>query len=174
MGLLTARQYFNAGDASETNLRNGINDLWNEVEWDWFRQNGKNVLYWNWSPNSGWSVNVPIQGWNECLVTYVLAASSNTHAIPKAVYDSGFARNGAIKNNNSYYGYTLPLGESYGGPLFFEHYSFLGIDPHGLSDTYADYQTQTVNHTKINYEYCRANPKQYFGYSDSSWGLTAR
>ena len=173
MGLLTARQYFNAADAAETNLRNDINDLWDEVEWDWFRQNGKNVLYWNWSPNSGWAVNVPIQGWNESLITYVLAASSNTHAIPKAVYDSGFARNGAMKNNNSYYGYTLPLGESYGGPLFFEHYSFLGIDPNALSDTYADYQTQTLNHTKINYEYCRANPKQYFGYSDSCWGLTA-
>jgi hypothetical protein len=173
MGLLTARQYFNASDASETNLRSDINDLWSEVEWDWFRQNGKNVLYWNWSPNSGWVVNVPIQGWNESLVTYVLAASSTTYAIPKAVYDSGFARNGGMKNNSSYYGYTLPLGESYGGPLFFEHYSFLGIDPNALSDTYADYQTQTLNHTRINYEYCRANPKQYFGYSDSCWGLTA-
>ena len=173
MGLLTARQYFNATGAAETNLRNDINDLWNEVEWDWFRQNGNNVLYWNWSSNSGWAVNVPIQGWNESLVTYVLAASSNTHAIPKSVYDSGFARNGGIKNNNNYYGYTLPLGESYGGPLFFEHYSFLGIDPNALSDTYADYQTQTGNHTKINYEYCKANPKQYFGYSDSCWGLTA-
>jgi len=173
MGLLTARQYFNGGGASETNLRNDINNLWNGVEWDWFRQNGRNVLYWNWSPNAGWAVNVPIQGWNECLITYVLAASSTTHAIPKAVYDSGFARNGAMKNGNTYYGYTLPLGEPNGGPLFFEHYSFLGIDPNGLSDTYANYQTQTLDHTKINYEYCRANPKRYFGYSDSCWGLTA-
>jgi len=173
MGLLTARQYFNGGGTSETNLRNDINGLWNGVEWDWFRQNGRNVLYWNWSPNAGWAVNVPIQGWNECLITYVLAASSTTHAIPKAVYDSGFARNGAMKNGNTYYGYTLPLGEPNGGPLFFEHYSFLGIDPNGLSDTYANYQTQTLDHTKINYEYCRANPKRYFGYSDSCWGLTA-
>jgi hypothetical protein len=173
MGLLTARQYLNATDAAEINLRNEINDLWNAVEWDGFRQDGKSVLYWNWSPNSGWAVNVPIQGWNESLVTYVLAASSNTHAIPKTVYDSGFARNGGMKNNNSYYGYILPLGESYGGPLFFEHYSFLGIDPNALNDTYADYQTQTLNHTKINYEYCKADPKQYFGYSDSCWGLSA-
>ena len=173
MGLLTARQYFNGAGALETNLRNDINELWNAVEWDWFRQNEKNVLYWNWSPNSGWAVNVPIQGWNECLITYVLAASSATHAIPKAVYDSGFARNGAMKNGNTYYGYTLPLGEPNGGPLFFEHYSFLGIDPTGLSDTYANYQTQTLDHAKINYEYCKANPKRYFGYSDSCWGLTA-
>ncbi|HET9824612.1 MAG TPA: glucoamylase family protein [Chitinophagaceae bacterium] len=173
MGLLTARQYFDGAGAAETNLRNDINALWMAVEWDWFRQNGKNVLYWNWSPNFGWAVNVPIQGWNETLITYVLAASSPSHAIPKAVYDSGFARNGAERNGNNYYGYTLPLGEAYGGPLFFEHYSFLGINPNGLIDAYANYQSQTVNHTKINYEYCKANPKQYFGYSDSCWGLTA-
>ena len=173
MGLLTARQYFDAADTSEIKLRADINDIWNQVEWDWFRQNGQDVLYWTWSPNSRWGVNVPVQGWNESLITYVLAASSGAQAIPKIVYDNGFARNGAMLNNSTYYGYTLPLGEPYGGPLFVEHYSFLGIDPHSLRDSYADYQTQTLNHTRINYEYCRANPKQYFGYSDSCWGLTA-
>jgi hypothetical protein len=173
MGLLATRQYFNGVDAAETNLRADINTLWSGVDWDWFRQGGKKVLYWNWSPDQGWAVNFPVQGWNETLITYVLAASSTTHAIPKPVYDSGFARNGAMVNNSSYYGFTLPLGEALGGPLFFEHYSFLGINPNGLTDAYASYQTQTLNHTKINYEYCKANPKQYFGYSDSCWGLTA-
>ncbi|MDP4262765.1 MAG: glucoamylase family protein [Bacteroidota bacterium] len=173
MGLLTARQYFDGADAGETALRSDINTLWNGVEWDWFRQNGKKVLYWNWSPDYGWAVNVPVQGWNECLITYVLAASSTTHGISKAVYDSGYARNGAMVNNNSYYGYVLPLGQPSGGPLFFEHYSFLGIKPSGLNDAYANYQTQTTNHTLINYTYCKNNPGGYFGYSDSVWGLTA-
>ncbi len=173
MGLLTARQFFNDAGAAETNLRSDINSLWNTVEWDWFRQNGKNVLYWNWSPNYGWAVNVPVQGWNETLITYVLAASSTTHGIPKTVYDSGFARNGAMRNNNTYYSYNLPLGPAFGGPLFFEHYSFLGINPNGLNDAYANYQTQTINHTKINYEYCKANPLTYFGFSNLCWGLTS-
>jgi hypothetical protein len=173
MGLLTARQFFNGADVAETSLRNDINTLWQGVEWDWFRQNGKKVLYWNWSPNSGFAVNVPIQGWNECLITYVLAASSPTHSIPKAVYDSGYARNGAMANNNNYYGYQLPLGPVLGGPLFFEHYSFLGINPNSLTDSYANYTTQTKNHTLINYSYCVSNPKGWFGYSDSCWGLTA-
>ena len=173
MGLLTARQFFNGSDPAETTLRNDINTLWNRVEWDWFRQNGKKVLYWNWSPNSGFAVNVPVQGWNETLITYVLAASSPTHSIPKTVYDSGFARNGAMINNANYYGYQLPLGPPGGGPLFFEHYSFLGIDPNGLTDAYANYTTQTKNHTLINYSYCVSNPKGWYGYSDSCWGLTA-
>jgi hypothetical protein len=172
MGLLCARQFFNGADAAETTLRNDINTLYNRVDWDFFRQ-GKKVLYWNWSPDYGFAVNVPVQGWNETLITYVMAASSTTHAITKPVYDSGFARNGAMKNGNSFYGYQLPLGENSGGPLFFEHYSFMGINPTNLTDQYANYQTQTTNHTKINYEYCKANPKNYYGYSDQCWGLTA-
>lgn len=175
MGLLTARQYFNGVDAAETNLRNDINSLYNAVEWNWFRKNNENVLYWHWSPNFNWNINLQIRGWNECLITYVLAASSSTYGIPASVYTNGFANNGTppFTNGNNYYGIQLPLGEANGGPLFFAHYSFLGINPNGLNDTYANYLTQNTNHTKINYEYCKANPRGRFGYSDSCWGLTA-
>src|SRR5690606_11012786 len=107
--------------------------------------------YWHWSPDKGWAMNMPIRGWNEGLVTYVLAAASPTHDIPKAVYDKGWARGGDMLNGSTYENITLPLGPVYGGPLFFSHYSFLGIDPRGLTDVYADYWTQNVNHTLINY-----------------------
>lgn len=172
-GLLCARQYFNAAGAAETALRNDINSICNAVEWNWFRKSNENVMYWHWSPNYGWDMNVPIRGWNESLITYVLAASSLNYSIPKTVYDNGWAQNGGMKNNNTYYGYSLPLGPAYGGPLFFEHYSFLGINPNGLNDAYANYTTQTTSHTLINYSYCKTNPKSFFGYSDSVWGLTA-
>ena len=174
-GLLCARQYFNGADAAETTLRSDINTLWNAVEWDWFRQNNQDVLYWHWSPDAGngWQMNMPIKGWNECLITYVLAASSTTHSIPKTVYDNGWASNGAIKNSTPFYGYTLPVGAPSGGPLFFSHYSFLGINPGGLTDPYGDYAAQTKNHSLINYSYCKTNPNNFYGYSDSCWGLTA-
>lgn len=172
-GLICAREYFNAAGIEETNLRNDINVLWNDVEWDWFRQGTQNVLYWHWSPNLGFIMNAPVSGWNEALITYVMAASSVTHPVPKIVYDNGWARNGAMVNNNIFFSYTLPLGPDRGGPLFFEHYSFMGIDPNGLSDAYANYTVQTTNHTKINYEYCKANPKQWYGFSNLCWGLTA-
>ncbi len=174
-GLLTARQFFDAANAAETTLRADINSIADRVEWNWFRKNNENVLYWHWSstlPN-GWAMNMQVKGWNECLITYVLGASSKTHAVPKIVYDEGWASNGAMKNGKTYYGHTLPLGPEFGGPLFFSHYSFLGIDPNALKDAYADYDVQTKNHTLINYEYCKANPQKYFGYSDSVWGLTA-
>ncbi len=173
-GLLSARQYFNSTDANETTLRNTINQLWDAVDWTWFQQGGQNALYWHWSPNVGWAINQKIEGWNEALIVYALAASSRTHAITKQVYDAGWARNGSIKNGKSFYNLTLPLGEDYGGPLFFAQYSFLGINPHSLSDKYAlDYWQQNVAHTDINYSYCVANPKTYTGYSNECWGLTA-
>jgi hypothetical protein len=172
-GLLCARQYFNGANAAETALRNRINKLWKEVEWDWYQQNGQDVLYWHWSPQHGWQMNAMIEGWNECLVTYVLAAASPTHAVPASVYHKGWSRNGKMKNDAMYYGIQLPLGPAYGGPLFFEHYSFLGIDPRGLKDQYADYWTQAKNHTLINYMHSVKNPRNYYGYSDSCWGITA-
>lgn len=172
-GLLTARQYFNGADAAETALRADINTLWNEVEWSWFRKNNENVLYWHWSPNYNWDMNLPIRGWNESLITYVMAASSTTYTIPKQVYDQGWATGPTFKNGQTYYGYQLPLGPAYGGPLFFAHYSFLGINPNGLTDAHANYWDQNRHHTLINYNYCVSNVRSYYGYSDSCWGLTS-
>ncbi len=175
MGLLTVRQYFNGTDPAETALRNDINTLYNNVEWNWFRNGNQNVLYWHYSTDKGWIMNHQIKGWNECLITYIMAAASATHGIPATVYTNGWASNGSnsFKNGNTDYGYTLPLGPTLGGPLFFEHYSFMGVNPNGLSDAYANYALQTKNHTLINYKYCAANPKGWNGYSDSCWGLTA-
>lgn len=172
-GLLCARQFFDQKNAAEDSLRNNINILWNGVEWNWFRQGGQNVLYWHWSPDKGWIKNLKITGWNEALIVYVLAASSNTDSIPKIVYDNGWAHNGTIKNGKEFYGITLSLGPDYGGPLFFAHYSFLGLNPHGLSDAYANYWTQDTAHAMINYLYCVDNPKDFNGYSRLCWGLTA-
>lgn len=172
-GLLTARQYFDRNTEDENYIRETITKLYQNVEWNWFRQNGKNTLYWHWSPDQGWAMNMTVSGWNEGLITYIMALSDETDSIPAIVYQNGFARNGAMKNGNSYYGYKLPLGESLGGPLFFTHYSFLGVNPNGLSDQYADYWEQNSNHSLINYSYCVANPKKYNLYGANCWGLTA-
>jgi hypothetical protein len=172
-GLLTIRQYLNPGVTNENDLILRINALWQTVEWDWYTREGENVLYWHWSPDKDWIMNHQIKGYNECLITYVLAASSPTHTIDARVYHEGWAGNGTITNGKDFYGIDLPLGFDYGGPLFFSHYSFLGLDPRKLADTYANYWTQNVNHTLINHAYAVANPKNFVGYSDDNWGFTA-
>ncbi len=173
MGLLTARQYFNSADAAEVALRADINSIYNNVEWDWFRNGGQNVLYWHYSNTVGWAMNLQIRGWNECLITYIMAASSTTHGIPASVYTNGWKGSSGYTNGNTYYGYPLPLGPAQGGPLFLAHYSFLGINPNNLVEGGVNFFTQNKNHTLINYNYCKTNPRGYFGYSDSTWGLTA-
>lgn len=171
-GLLTARQYYTADNQTERDLRNKILWMWEGIEWNWFTQN-QDQLYWHWSPNNGWSMNHAIKGWNECLITYVLAASSPSSSISRKVYENGWANSNTFFNGKKYFDITLPLGFEYGGPLFFSHYSFLGLDPRGLKDQYADYWEQNKAHTLINRAYCIENPKHYKGYAANSWGLTA-
>ena len=172
-GMLTVRQYLDPGIPQEMDLINLINELWEGVEWDWFRKEDENVLYWHWTPDYEWQINLPIRGHNETQIVYVLAAASPYHSIDKVVYDEGYARSGNILNGNIYYGYELPLGPEKGGPLFFSHYSYLGMDPRNLQDEYADYWDQNKNHTLINQAYCIDNPRNYIGYSEDCWGLTA-
>lgn len=177
-GLLTVSEYFKNGTPQEQELVSKIDNLWKEVEWDWYTKNGKDVLYWHWSPEYNWDMNFPVGGYNECLIMYVLAASSPTHSINKSVYEKGWARSGKIVSNDSLYGEALVLDyyehdDSAIGPLFWAHYSYLGLDPKGLSDQYADYWKLVQNHAKIHYKYAVDNPEHYKGYGDSLWGLTS-
>jgi len=174
-GLITVREYFKDGTLAEREMCDSITSLWEAVDWNWYRKQDQNILYWHWSPDKEWIMNMGISGWNEALITYVLAASSPSSSIPAVTYSSGWARDGAypMVNNKTFYEIQLPLGPDYGGPLFFAHYSFLGLDPRNLADQYASYWTQNVAHSKINHAYCIANPKGYSGYADNCWGLTA-
>jgi hypothetical protein len=172
-GLLCARQYFSRPDPEEADLRQHIDALWQRAEWIWHTRSDSKLLYWHWSPTRGWLASLPVRGWNECLITYVLAASAPVHSIGADVYRYGWAGGDHFSNGRSYHGITLPLGPPYGGPLFFAHYSFLGLDPRGLKDAYADYWKQNVSHTLINRAHCVHNPHGFKGYGEGCWGLTA-
>lgn len=178
-GLLTVRQYFNEGNIEEKDLADRIDKLWRSVEFDWYTKGGEDILYWHWSPNHDWDMNFGVKGYNECQIMYVLAASSPTHSVPASVYHEGWNRGGDIVNDDDHeaFGYHLALrhnaAEEFGGPLFWAHYSYLGLDPRGLKDKYADYWEHNTNHTLINRAWCVENPKGFKGYGPESWGLTA-
>ena len=176
-GLLCARQYFRNGNEAEKELAGKIDALWREMEFDWYTRGGQNVIYWHWSPDYEWEMNFPLEGYNECMIVYILAAASPTHSVPADCYHKGWARGGAIKSDAKPYGHPLLLkhngAEQTGGPLFWAHYSWFGLCPKGLKDRYADYWTVVVNHALSDYDYCVANPKQFKGYGADCWGLTA-
>ena len=176
-GLLCARQYMDSTVEAEKQVIDGINALWQAMEFDWYRRDGQDVLYWHWSPDYEWQMNFPLEGYNECMIVYILAASSPTHPCPASCYHKGWARNGNIRSGATYMGYPLQLkhngAETTGGPLFWAHYSWFGLCPIGLSDQYADYGEAMKAHVLSDYAYCVENPKAYPNYSDSCWGLTA-
>ncbi|WP_316978636.1 glucoamylase family protein [Shumkonia mesophila] len=172
-GLLCARQFFDGRAPAETGLREAIDRLWHAVDWKWHTRGNGEVLYWHWSPNHGWAMNHAIRGWDEALIAYVLAAASPTHPVASEVYHRGWAGGATFRNGHAYHDLTLPLGPPGGGPLFYSHYSFLGLDPRGLTDRYADYWQQNVAHTLINRAHCIANPHGHAGYGPPCWGLTS-
>ena len=175
--LLCVRQYFRSGNDEEKALAEKIDKLWREMEFDWYTKGGEDVIYWHWSPEYGWEMNFPLEGYNECLIVYILAAASPTHSVPAECYHKGWARSGGIKSDAVYYGLPLELkhngAEMTGGPLFWAHYSYIGLDPRNLKDQYANYWNVVRNHALSNYRYCVANPKGFEGYGKDCWGLTA-
>jgi hypothetical protein len=176
VGMITVREYLKEGSEKEKAVAQKYDALWKGVDWQWYTNN-KNVLYWHWSPNYAWQMNFPLQGYNECLITYVMAASSPTHSIDAKAYHEGWARGGEIVSPKTKYNLPLILmhngAEEFGGPLFWAHYSYVGLDPNQLSDKYANYWDLNVNQTKINYQYCVENPNKIPGYGPEYWGLTA-
>ncbi|UTN02383.1 beta-glucosidase [Flavobacterium bizetiae] len=175
-GMITVREYLKDGSENEKAVAQKYDALWKGVDWQWYTNN-KNVLYWHWSPSYAWQMNFPLEGYNECLITYVLAASSPTHSIDAKAYHEGWARSGGIVSSKTKFNIPLVLkhngAEEYGGPLFWAHYSYVGLDPNQLTDKYANYWDLNVNQTKINYEYCVENPGKVKGYGPDYWGLTA-
>ena len=177
-GLLTVKEYFKDGNEEEQQLAHKIQQLWEDVEWDWHTKNGEEVLYWHWSPNHSWEMDFPVGGYNEALIMYVLAASSPTHPIKKEVYEKGWGRNGEISRDTVYYDLETELNHyehstAPVGPLFWAHYSYLGLNPNGLSDQFGEYWKLNTNHSLIHYRYCVENPKGYKGYGKNVWGLTS-
>src|SRR5271155_3046681 len=191
-GLLTARQYFKGTSPREQDLYRRITALWESVEWDWYRdQPDSAFLFWHWSPQWSFQIHHPLIGFNEVMVTYLLAIASPTHGVPASMYYSGWASQskqahgyrsgwgethdgGAYSNGQTYFGIRLDVGVGSGGPLFFTHYSFIGFDPHLLHDRYTtSYFDNNRNIALINRAWCVANPMHHDGYGPDAWGLTA-
>jgi hypothetical protein len=175
MGLLTAKEYFDKNVIQEKYFRNRVEQMWYDANWNWHTNNDNKFLFWHWSVNNDFQMNFPVYGYDEALITYIMSASSKWHAISKEVYENNWVKSPSWKNGKTYYGFELPLGNfDKGGPLFFEQYTYLGINPTGLTDSMGiDYWKQVKNHTLINRAYCMENPKHFKGYGENCWGLTA-
>ncbi len=168
-GLLAAQQYFDRNNEAERSIRDRIQRIWEGIEWNWYRRsNDSKFLFWHWSPDKTWVINHKLIGWNETMITYLLAIASPTHPIPASLYYSGWASQSDeaqkyrigwgqttdgshYTNGKIYYGVPLKVGVSNGGPLFFTHYSYMGADPRHIRDAFTDYFSNNRNIALINY-----------------------
>ncbi len=169
-GLIVLRQYIKF---IRPDLFVRTDRLIRDVEWDWYTAGQSDKLYWHWSKNYGWKMNHRIKGFDETFITYVLAAASRDHAISRSNYEGCYKVSDYYYNGRSYYGLTLPLGMEYGGPLFFTHYSWMGLNPHGLTDGKVNYFDQNRTHALIHYNYAIENPNHFNGWGENLWGFTS-
>jgi hypothetical protein len=179
-GLLSARQYFKGDSPLERELYSRITHLWETVDWSWFRATPqRDALYWHWSPDYSFYIANRLQGWNEVMITYLLAIASPTHGVPASLYSTGYTGQGPdghrYGERETYYGIQLDMNYSPGspGPLFFTDYSYMGYDPHGRRDQYADYFENNRKEALVSQAYGIANPLHWKGYGADDWGLTA-
>jgi len=175
--LLPDSRDFKGTSTPEKELYTRITNLWQGVDWEWFRATPKrDALYWHWSPEFSFQIANRLTGWNEVMITYLLAIASPTHGVPPSLYYTGWVGEGIHKhyvNGKTYYGIPLYVGSGTGGPLFVTDYSFMGFDPRGKRDKYANYYQNNRNMSLINRAYCIQDPNRWKGFSRNTWGLTA-
>jgi len=170
--LLTARQYFNEGTPQEDSIQAKSSRLWEDIEWSWHQKPGTDFLMWHWSPQFDFQLNLPIGGFNEAQIVYILAAASPTFPVDASLYTTGWVGSNyrSFRGRN---GIFIPAGPRSGGPMFFAHYSYLGFDPRFWRDDHANYFERNQLHVDYQVAYSVENPENHVGYTEDVWGLTA-
>lgn len=173
-GVLFAREFFSRTNAEEMEIRLLADDLWRDVEWNWFvRYDPGPYLVWHWSPKYGYKINLHITGFNECQLAYLLAMASPTHPIKPEAYWHGWE--GPLYGvKRTSYGIHLNLGNKSAPapPLFMAHYSYLGLDPHDLWYRNKTYFDHFRDFCLVQVRYAWSKSDIYEGYGPL-WGITA-
>lgn len=167
-GILTAQSYFDGQNRVESRIRELADSLYKRVEWDW-AMNGNSTMSMGWHPESGF-IEAQWKGYNEAMILLILALGSPDHAIPEDSWDTWTS----TYNWADFYGYEHVNF----GPLFGHQYSHMFVDFRGIQDEYMrargiDYFENSRRATLANRAYCIDNPRNFKGYGENIWGLTA-
>jgi hypothetical protein len=174
-GVLFAREYFCQTNPEEAEIRALGESLWRGVEWDWFvkQSNPIPAMIWHWSPRYGFKKNLYILGFNECQIVYVLGLASPTHSIKPECYWNGW-ESGNYEAASTQFEIHVELGGcgDIGPPLFFAHFSYLGLDPRELVYHGRSYYDHFRDFCLVQNRYADSRSKVYKGYG-TLWGITA-
>lgn len=167
-GILSVMTYFDRENDREKSIRQLADLLYRRVEWDW-ALNDNMRLSMGWRPEKGF-ISSDWRGYNEAMILLILALGSPTHPIPSECWN---------KWCETYQG--TEYGEMeylHFAPLFGHQYSHIFIDFRGIRDAAMlsrglDYFENSRRATLANRAYCIENPRNFEGYSETLWGLTA-
>ncbi len=167
-GMLTAAAYFDADSDAERELRRLADELFRRVDWPWAQNGGATVTH-GWKPESGF-LRWRWEGFDEALILYILGLGSPTHPLPEESY-AAWASTYEWKTS---YGHDY----LYAGPLFIHQISHVWVDFRGIQDAFGrekgiDYFENTRRATHVQRQYAIDNPRQFAGYGESCWGITA-
>lgn len=167
-GVLDAKQYFDANQPDEVEIRSAADTIFNRVDWQWMA-NGANSLTMGWKPESGFIASRWI-GYNEAMVLYILGLGAATNPLP-AIHWSSWTSGYAWRTNRGYAYVEFP-------PLFGHQYSHCWIDFRHIADPYMNargisYFENSRRATLAQRAYCIANPGGFAGYGSNVWGITA-
>ena len=167
-GVLYVRQYFNANQSDEAEIRSLASAIFNRVDWQWMA-NGGNSLTMGWLPESGF-LSWRWIGYDEGMVLYIMGLGAATNPLPAVQWSSWTS--GYVWHTNYGYAYVeFP-------PLFGHQYSHCWVDFRHIGDAYmnsrsSSYFENSRRATLAQQAYCVANPGGFAGYGSSVWGLTA-
>ena len=167
-GVLACGQYFDKDTKDEKEIRTLADALYRRVDWHW-ALNGGDLVSMGWKPEKGF-LRYRWEGYSEALILYVLALGSPTFPVSAKSYKAW---------TKSYRWKKLyDIEFLYAGPLFIHQLSHCWIDFRGITDEYMlskgiDYFENSRRATYVQQKYAIRNPKNFAGYNENCWGITA-
>ena len=154
-----------AGEFFQGEVRQKAENLYKNINWEWYRNKDNNYFYMGYKPETGfwgqWDM------YAEQLMLYILGVASPTFPINKKMYYD-------FKREKADYEGIKDIIYTYCGTLFTYQFSHSWIDFRNRKDINGvDWFENSVKATLANRAYCIQNRKKFKTFGKDSWGLTA-
>jgi len=162
-GVLTARQKFD----DDREIVRLATEIYRRVDFKWMLNGHPLLLSHGWKPETGF-LKPRWDTYSEDSILYLLAIGSPTHAIPPRSWYALW------RDRYRYEGYSYFT--SIGVPLFMHQYAHAWVDYRNRRETRGDridYFQNSVNATLAHRAFCLTLSKEFPGYEQNVWGITA-
>jgi hypothetical protein len=161
-GVLTVRRCFQ----DDPEIVRNADAIYRRVDFQWMLAGDRAMLSHGWKPESGF-LQARWDHYCELMILYLLGIGSPTHPIPAAAWQSW------ARPTMTFQEFTYISGAD---PLFVHQYSHAWVDfreRRERTPPYTDWFQNSVIATRAHKAFCLSLSKEFAGYSDNVWGITA-